>query len=178
MPEPPNSKPVAPRHDPSAEDRNRSTALNTACDDLQAQLEAGDRSLRHVDRDVTLLREAITTAVCQTEMMGDLSRHLHELRDNMREQRAALREVRRAANRLCTAMSETRDCMETLVEQKLALERTHTALRSEHARLHETPRDRAGHEAHGEHLRDHLSDLREFRRRLPAGEASDGDQKG
>ena len=158
-------------------DSERSIALTTACDDLQAQIEAGDRSFRHVNDDLTRLRDALDATVTQGETLDELQRHLTDLYGNMREQRSALREVRRAAIKLCATIADTRDGTEMLVDEKRALERTHSKLRAEHARLRQTPRDVPGHQAHGEHLRDHLTELRRFRRRLPVGATSDPDAK-
>ena len=156
-------------------DSNRSLALTTACDDLQAQIEAGDRSFRRIDDDLTRLRDALHVTVTQAETLTHLQRHLADLRGNMREQRSALREVRRAAVKLCATIAQARVRMETLLEEKRALEHTHTTLLAEHAHLRKTPGDLPGHEAHNEHLRDHLTELRRFRKRFPTGETSDRD---
>jgi hypothetical protein len=173
MAKPPKSTPVLPRDDSSTDEGHRCAALATACDDLQAQFDAGERSYRHVDRDLTLLHDTLRTSVHPTDVLDDLQRHLHNLRHNMREQQSALLEVRRAAIKVCSAVSHGRQQPGTLAEKKRTLERTHAALLNEHARLRETPRDHVGHVAHGEHLRNHLSDLREFRKHLPSRESSD-----
>lgn len=139
---PPSSERRDARYNSPMSDSERSVALTTACDDLQAQLEAGDRSLRHLDHDLTLLREALRTATSQTHSLTDLYRHLAELRGNMREQRTALREVRRAATRLCATMAQTRDRMELLTDEQRALEQTQAALLAELS----TPRNPADHD--------------------------------
>lgn len=126
-------------------DSDRSQALNTACDDLQAQLEAGDRSFRHLDHDLLLLREALRTAASHTHTLNDLYRHLAELRGNMREQRTALREVRSAAIKLSATIAQARASMELLADEKQALEQTHAALLAEHLQLG-TPPNPADHD--------------------------------
>jgi predicted nucleic acid-binding Zn-ribbon protein len=151
---------------------DRSIALTTACDDLQAQLEAGDRSFRRLDNDVSCLGEALRSAANHTETIASLLRHLNELRGNMREQRSALREVRKAAAKLCTTVAEARDTMTTLADGKQALDDAHAA------RVREMPQDLAAHETHGHHLHDHVSELREFTKRLPATKTSLRNPKG
>jgi predicted nucleic acid-binding Zn-ribbon protein len=138
---------------------DRSFALATACQDLQAQLEAGDRSLRHVDHDLTLLREALHAAVTHTATLTDLQQHLNELRGTMREQRSALREVRRAAAKLCATIAQARETMTMLADQKEALEQTHATLLADDARRRGTPRELPAHDTHDEPL----GDQREFR---------------
>jgi hypothetical protein len=113
----------------------RSEALATACDDLQAQLEAGDRSMRHLDHDVLLLDEALQAAFVHADRMGNLQLHMRELRANMREQREALREVRRAAHLLCDSVARARERLTSLVEEKATLDANDAALRGEQARL-------------------------------------------
>ena len=149
-------------------DSDHSVALTTACDDLQAQLEAGDRSLRHLDHDLALLKDVLQTAFVHAERLGNLQRHLTELRDNMREQRDALREVRRAARTVCASVAQTREGMASLANERAALERNHAALLSDQERLHGTPGDVPGHEAHAEKLRDHRTALADFRKHLLA----------
>jgi chromosome segregation ATPase len=106
----------------------RSIALTTACDDLQAQLEAGDRSVRHLDHDLSELRQALAKAFAQAETLGNLHRHMSELRAHMREQRQALREVRRAAYTLSCSIAQTREGIAALAEQTSELERSHAEL--------------------------------------------------
>jgi hypothetical protein len=102
---------------------DRSALLTTACDDLQAQLEAGDRSARHLDEDLVLLAAtAGSTATSNANTLAALQRHLNELRRNMREQRVALREVRAAGHALCASMARTRDSMKALKDQNDALQ--------------------------------------------------------
>ena len=100
---------------------DRAAALATACDDLQAQLEAGDRSMRHLDDDMLLLHDALQAAFAHAERIGSLRRHMRELRANMREQRQALREVRRAAQLLCESIARARDSVASLADETPAL---------------------------------------------------------
>jgi chromosome segregation ATPase len=118
---------------------DRAAALTTACDDLQAQLEAGDRTARHLDRDVNALTEAVQVARVHTETLADLQRHLHDLRANMREERLALSEVRKAARTLCASVARARETMTTLAQEKQALEAAHAALVTECQRLRDDP---------------------------------------
>ena len=148
-------------------ERDRRAALTTACDDLQAQLEAVTRSVRHLVRDVTVLSDAPDAARALTQHLAELQRHLDDLRSNVSEEWNALRGVRVAAYTLSASVDPMRGGRTTLAEDKQALERTHAALQVEHARLRRTPSDRAGHAVHAEHLRDHLIELREFKKRLP-----------
>ncbi|HEY6361469.1 MAG TPA: hypothetical protein VIX63_10210 [Vicinamibacterales bacterium] len=97
---------------------DRSIALTTACDDLQAQLEAGNRSVRLIDDDLTELGALLPSVFAQTAKLTGLLKHMGELRANMLEQRKALREVRAAAKALCAAVTT----MTTLVEEQLELE--------------------------------------------------------
>ena len=108
------------------------SALTTACDDLQAQLEAGDRSMRHLDQDLSSLHEALQAAFVHAEKIGDLQRHMRELRANMREQRQALGEVRRAARALCASMTRTRESVASLVDEKVALDANHDMVAADH----------------------------------------------
>jgi hypothetical protein len=102
---------------------DRSVLLTTACDDLQAQLEAGDRSARHLDEDLVLLAAtAGSTATSNANTLAALQQHLNELRRNMREQRVALREVRAAAHAVCGSMARARDTMKALKDQNDALQ--------------------------------------------------------
>jgi predicted nucleic acid-binding Zn-ribbon protein len=146
---------------------DRSFALATACDDLQAQLEAGDRSVRQLDRDIARLRDAVRAAVIQSETLSSLQRHLTDLRANMAEQRSALREVRRAARTLCETVAQARGRMTAIADEKDALERRHAAIVAEQTHLHET--QQAG-TAQGE-LCDHLGELQEFKRLSTTGTA-------
>jgi septal ring factor EnvC (AmiA/AmiB activator) len=104
------------------------SALTTACDDLQAQLEAGDRSMRHLDYDVSQLQWILHTAMMHAEKIGNLQRHMRELRANMREQRQALREVRRAAHLLCGAAESAREAIATLTAEQRAADANDAAL--------------------------------------------------
>jgi hypothetical protein len=155
-------------------DSERSIALTTACDDLQAQLEAGDRSVRHIDHDLTMLRDALRVTVVQTDTLIDLQRHIADLRANMREQRSALREVRRAASKLCATVAQTRDEMESLADKHQILPRTHTVL-NERAQLHQTPRDLAGDDTLAAQAGDSLTDERRITTRPPTNATSDVD---
>jgi predicted nuclease with TOPRIM domain len=156
-------------------DSDRSIALTTACDDLQAQLEAGDRSVRHIDDDLTLLREALHTAVTQVSTLTDLQRHIADLRANMAEQRTALREVRRAATKLCATVSQAREQMETLADETQVLEPTNEALRSEHARRLNRLPDPIDDKADAGQRYDSLADEQRFRTGLPTTATSDHD---
>jgi chromosome segregation ATPase len=98
-----------------AED-SRVTALTTACDDLQAQLEAGDRSVRHVHYDLTELGATLASLTQHTEALAVLLQHMRELRANMGEQRKALREVRAAARALCASVTEAQENVLQLAE--------------------------------------------------------------
>ena len=104
-------------------DDSRLTALTTACDDLQAQLEAGDRTVRHVDEDLTDLGATLTSLTRHTAMLAQVLQHMRELRANMREQRKALREVRAAATALCASVTSTQEKMLQLGEDASARDR-------------------------------------------------------
>jgi hypothetical protein len=103
---------------------DRSFPLTTACDDLQAQLEAGDRSVRHLDEDLVVLLAALTPTDPHPATLADLQRHLSDLRQNMHEQRTALREVRAAARSLCASVARARETMKALHEENDERERT------------------------------------------------------
>ena len=120
---------------------DRSIALTTACDDLQAQLEASDRSLQHLKYDLILLQDTLKTAIERADTLGGLRHHLNELRGNMREQRAALREVRQAASKLCESMTHACEEMVRLAREKETLAATHAALIAEHRRLQDLSPD-------------------------------------
>jgi chromosome segregation ATPase len=158
-------------------DGERSIALTTACDDLQAQLEAGDRNVRHIDHDLTMLRDALRVTVVQTETLAALQRHIGDLRANMREQRFALREVRRAATTLCATIAQTREEMESLADESKLLPRTHQAMLNEPARLHETPRDLAGDDTVAPQADGPLTDARRITMSLPTNQTSELDPK-
>jgi predicted nucleic acid-binding Zn-ribbon protein len=158
-------------------DSERSIALTTACDDLQAQVEAGDRSVRHIDRDLTLLRDALRATVAQTETLGALQRHIGDLQRNMREQRSALREVRREATKLCAAMAETLGRVQTLVDEQQVLERPRDALVADHAGLGTTLPEPPDTGSYTEHRRDPFADDQRFTTRRPTSETSGRDSK-
>ena len=132
------------RYNPGMCDGDRSAALTTACDDLQAQLEAGDRSLRHLDHDLLLLHESLQAAFVHAGKIGSLQLHMKELRANMREQRDALREVRRAARALCASLEHTRRNVASLATETAVSDHTAAAL-GEQTRL-ETPTHVVGHD--------------------------------
>jgi chromosome segregation ATPase len=118
---------------------DRAAALRTACDDLQAQLEAGDRTARHLDRDLNALTDAVQIARVHTETLADLQRHIGDLRANMREERAALSEVRKAARTLCASVARARETMTAFAHEKQVLEATQAALVAECQRLRDDP---------------------------------------
>jgi chromosome segregation ATPase len=153
---------------------DRSVLLTTACDDLQAQLEASDRSFRHIDHDLTALRETLRATVVHSDTLARLQQHLADLRGNMREQRSALREVRSAATKLCATVVQARNEMATLAEDKHALESTHAALLNEHAR--QMCRAAVGHDADAAEQGHQPPSERVFTR-LPADAASDREPK-
>jgi multidrug resistance efflux pump len=103
-------------------DDDRSIGLTAACDDLEAQLEAGDRSVRRIDDDLTELGARLTAVFEHTAALAGLLRHMRELRVTMREQRNALQEVRAAATVLCTAVTETRQNIDALAGERLRFE--------------------------------------------------------
>ena len=156
------------RYNPGMSERDRSVALTTACDDLQAQLEAGNRNMRHLDHELELLREGLHTAFVHAERLGNLERHMREMRANMRDQRDALREIRRAARLLGASVAQARESVASLAKERGALERSHAALPADQERLQGTPANVSGDEAHAEELRDHRTALDEFRKHLMA----------
>jgi hypothetical protein len=72
---------------------NRTVPLRTALDDLQAQLEAGDRTLARINHEVDDLDRAFDESIRQADLVGRLRRRLKELRAHLQEQRATLREA-------------------------------------------------------------------------------------
>ncbi len=103
-------------------DNERSMPLIVACDDLEAQLEAGDRSVRHINDDLTTLDALLVAVLEQTSTLANLRRHMRELRANMQEQRQALREVRRAATVLCAPVLISRQHTIVLEEETRVVE--------------------------------------------------------
>ena len=135
------------------------SALTTACDDLQAQIEAGDRSMRHLDHDVSQLQGTLHTAMVHAEKIVSLQGHMRELRANMREQRQALREVRRAAHSLCDAVESARTALATLSAEERAADRNDAALLAEDERVRETRTNITGHQAPADNRLDHRDDV-------------------
>jgi predicted nuclease with TOPRIM domain len=172
-----SSRDLGTRYNPAMSEGERSIALTTACDDLQAQLEAGDRNVRHIDHDLTMLRDALRVTVVHTETLADLQRHIGDLRANLREQRFALREVRRAATTLCATVAQTREEMESLADESKRLPLMHQGALNESARLHETPRDLAGDHTVAQQADGPLTDARRITMGLPTNETSDLDRK-
>ncbi len=118
-------------YNPGMSESDRSDAITTACDDLQAQIEAGDRSMRHIDHEVELLNEAISLGLVHADRLGNLQRRMNEMRTHMLEQRTALREVRKAARTLCASVARARERTATLANEQAVLERDHPTVRAE-----------------------------------------------
>jgi phage-related tail protein len=142
------------------------SALTTACDDLQAQLEAGDRSMRHLDYDMSQLQGILHTAMVHTEKIGNLQRHMRELRANMREQRQALREVRRAAHLLCGAAESARQAIAMLTAEQRAADANDAALLPEDGSVQDTRTTITGHQPHPDTRLDPRDDVRTGNKRV------------
>jgi predicted nuclease with TOPRIM domain len=144
----------AARYNPRMSEGDRAAPLTTACDDLQAQLEAGDRTFRHLTEDLGFVSAALRDAALRVETFADLQRHIQDLRGNMREQRAALREVRRAARKLCDSVTQAREQMLALADENRTLEMNNAQLLADDAQLRDTARDFARDKGDDDLLRD------------------------
>jgi len=148
------------------------SALTTACDDLQAQIEAGDRSMRHLDHDLSQLQGTLHTAIVHAEKIVSLQGHMRELRANMREQRQALREVRRAAQSLCEAVESARTALAALKAEERAADRNDAALLAEGDHVQETRTNITGHQADAPNRLDHRDDVEQATRAYTSSTAS------
>jgi hypothetical protein len=83
---------ISERASPAAVDH--AFALDTACADLQAQMEASDRTIRLLDHDIAEIDERLATSREHGNLLGEARRHLKDLRHNLDQQRIALRLVR------------------------------------------------------------------------------------
>ena len=80
--------------------RNRMTGIETNLDDLQSGVDAGSREAGHIEKTAASIDRRQLQRLESADLMGTLIDHVKELQACVRDQRAALHELRHAVVRL------------------------------------------------------------------------------
>jgi chromosome segregation ATPase len=87
--------------------RDRLTGIDTNLDDLQSGLEAGSREADRIQNTARRIERLQLKTLESADLLGTLARHVKELQVCVRDQRAAMDELRATVARLRNELAES-----------------------------------------------------------------------
>ena len=87
--------------------RDRLTGLDTNLDDLQSGVDAGSREADHIQRAAAGIEQLQLKTLESADLLGRLVRHAKALQACVRDQRAAMEELRTTVARLRGELAES-----------------------------------------------------------------------
>ena len=88
--------------------RDRLTGIDTNLDDLESGVDAGAREADHIRKTAASIERLQNTTLESAHLLGTLVRHAKELQACVRDQRAALQELRKTVARLHDELKASR----------------------------------------------------------------------